>query len=111
MVGGVVLAIQRIPSDERLEVPKVTDADFTLPKADRDPVRVVELRKNTEQPKVEERVIPPPATPPVEVEDDVKPRQRGGDDVKPRRRGGDVCTRHGMRKVVTRGGRSWRCRR
>jgi hypothetical protein len=23
----------------------------------------------------------------------------------------DVCTRHGMHKVITRGGRSWRCRR
>ena len=23
----------------------------------------------------------------------------------------DVCARHGMRKVITRGGRSWRCRR
>jgi hypothetical protein len=23
----------------------------------------------------------------------------------------DVCTRHGMHKVVTRGGKSWRCRR
>jgi len=26
-------------------------------------------------------------------------------------RGGDICTRHGMRKEITRGGRSWRCRR
>jgi hypothetical protein len=24
---------------------------------------------------------------------------------------GDVCTRHGMRKVTTRGGKSWRCRK
>jgi hypothetical protein len=23
---------------------------------------------------------------------------------------GDICTRHGLRKVTTRGGRSWRCR-
>ena len=23
----------------------------------------------------------------------------------------DTCTRHGMRKVITEGGRSWRCRR
>jgi hypothetical protein len=23
----------------------------------------------------------------------------------------DVCARHGLRKVITRGGRSWRCRR
>lgn len=28
-----------------------------------------------------------------------------------RRGGGDVCTRHHMRKVVTSGGRSWRCKR
>jgi len=27
------------------------------------------------------------------------------------RRESNVCTRHGMRKQVTRGGRSWRCRR
>ena len=24
---------------------------------------------------------------------------------------GDICTRHGMRKIVTRGGRAWRCRK
>ena len=24
---------------------------------------------------------------------------------------GNVCTRHGMHKVITRGGKSWRCRR
>lgn len=24
---------------------------------------------------------------------------------------GDICARHGMRKEITRGGRSWRCRR
>lgn len=23
----------------------------------------------------------------------------------------NICTRHGMRRVITRGGRSWRCRR
>jgi len=27
------------------------------------------------------------------------------------RQGSNVCTRHGMHKQVTRGGRSWRCRR
>jgi hypothetical protein len=27
------------------------------------------------------------------------------------RRHRDICTRHGMRKVITRGGKSWRCRR
>ena len=26
-------------------------------------------------------------------------------------RGGDICARHNLRKVVTNGGRSWRCRR
>jgi len=26
-------------------------------------------------------------------------------------RGGDICTRHGMHKQITRGGKSWRCRR
>jgi hypothetical protein len=30
---------------------------------------------------------------------------------KPRRERRDVCARHGMRRVVTRGGKSWRCRR
>jgi hypothetical protein len=34
-------------------------------------------------------------------------------EAKPRRtkRGGDVCARHNMHRVVTRGGKSWRCRR
>lgn len=31
--------------------------------------------------------------------------------VEPRRRGGDLCERHGLRKIETNGGRSWRCRK
>jgi hypothetical protein len=39
--------------------------------------------------------------------DDPKPARTG----KRRHPGGDVCSRHGMRKAITRGGKSWRCRR
>ena len=50
---------------------------------------------------------PPPVT--VAADEEVSP-----DRVRPRFRGvqkrGDICTRHGKRKVTTRGGRSWRCR-
>jgi hypothetical protein len=28
-----------------------------------------------------------------------------------RRAATDICTRHGMQKVITRGGKSWRCRK
>jgi hypothetical protein len=47
-------------------------------------------------------------TPPPEA--DEPPQRRA----KPHRRAalrGDVCSRHNMRKVTTRGGKSWRCRR
>jgi hypothetical protein len=55
-----------------------------------------------------ERVVPSPspAKPLIMVQtaDDERP-------VSPRHRRLDVCERHGMRRVVTHGGRSWRCRR
>jgi hypothetical protein len=54
----------------------------------------------------------------VEIEADVsqnKPRVRRivqAEEPAPRRTAErNVCTRHGMRKVLTRGGKSWRCRR
>jgi len=55
---------------------------------------------------------PPPAIPATVELPAAKVRAAG---IKPARaerprRARNVCTRHGMRKVVTRGGRSWRCR-
>jgi len=55
----------------------------------------------------------PPPTLPAAVELPAA-KVRAADISRPRaerpRRARNVCTRHGMRKVVTRGGRSWRCR-
>jgi hypothetical protein len=54
-------------------------------------------------------VLEPPREPGPEPK--VRPGKRerraelGTDD------GGNICTRHGLRKVYTNGGRSWRCRR
>lgn len=109
----IVLSIQRVPGDPRIEVPKVMEADFgpgPMPKADREGIRVVDLRKP--EPKMEERVTAeiPAATPAIIVQDEEK------DAVSKRIRhqdteGSNVCTRHHMRKVMTHGGRSWRCRK
>jgi hypothetical protein len=49
-------------------------------------------------------------TPPPEAEDDPPPRHRKAKATR-RASSGDVCSRHGMRKVTIRGGKSWRCRR
>lgn len=121
MLGGAAIfsllftfAVHRIPMPERIEVPRPDDRfqeawndvmsvakAETLKKADRD--RVIEYS----EPKVivAERIAPdaPAAVSPVPIA--AKPA------VKHRRHiHRDVCTRHGKRKVMTRGGRSWRCR-
>jgi hypothetical protein len=55
-------------------------------------------------------MVVPAVAPPLlpAPHDDPKPART---ERRHRHASGDVCTRHGMRKVVTRGGRSWRCRR
>jgi len=55
-------------------------------------------------------MVVPAVAPPLlpAPHDDPKPARA---ERRHRQAGGDVCTRHGMRKVVTNGGRSWRCRR
>lgn len=49
------------------------------------------------------------------VEEEVQPRPRAKRHVAVTHhaavRGGDICTRHKLRKIVTRGGKSWRCGR
>jgi len=47
---------------------------------------------------------PPPAPQPRQAATADEPPRRGVQKTR------DICTRHGMRKVTTRGGRSWRCR-
>ena len=108
----MVFAIQRIPGDERIEVPKVepempvaqkSNPLFSVAPPKVDPVRIIDTSKM-----VTERVVPdaPAKAPPVAaVEEDEQPVVRRG------RRESNVCTRHGMQKVITRGGKSWRCRR
>jgi len=49
-------------------------------------------------------------TPPPEAEED-PPRKRKVKAKRERHASANVCSRHGMRKVTTRGGKSWRCRR
>lgn len=83
--------------------------------------KVVRTIPITGQPRL--AAVPPPQEPPAEVTP-LAPHRDARDPPPPRverappkrqakapRRGGDVCERHGLRKVVTRGGRSWRCKR
>jgi hypothetical protein len=74
---------------------------MALKKADMERVRTIPLAK----PVTTERVVPDQ---PVEeaTEDTPAPRHR-----RRQKDGHNVCTRHGMKKVVTRGGKSWRCRK
>jgi hypothetical protein len=53
------------------------------------------------------RIIVPAIVPPPPEPKPVKPRQVASIRYQP----GDICTRHGMHKEVTRGGKSWRCRK
>ncbi len=48
-------------------------------------------------------------TPPPEADEPPPRRRKKATETREAR--GDVCSRHNMRKVTTRGGKSWRCRR
>jgi hypothetical protein len=121
----IVFAVQRVPGDERIvvEKPKIrTGADdiVALPKTDREPIRAINL--SIEPKTVTERMPPAPnapvSVPPVILvqDDDDKPpaaRHRRHRNSEPGHSHSErnVCTRHKMRKVITHGGRSWRCRK
>lgn len=120
-----VFAIQRLPGEPA--APTVEEDRFDAAWADafqtavakkQDRIRQIEM-VSTDDPKPvrTERVMPdvPAAMPPVMVQEEELPA------AKPHRHhrirtasadtGSNVCTRHKMHKVVTRGGKSWRCKR
>jgi hypothetical protein len=111
-------AIRSLPGDERIVVERPTiearaDDIKVMPKADREPIRVINL--STESKPVDDapRTTPAPdnapaSMPPVLlVQDDMATASRHRRHHKTHN---NVCTRHGLRKVETHGGRSWRCR-
>lgn len=124
----MVFAIQRVPSAERIVVEKPTpEAQFdsawadnfqtaVAQKQDRGPVRKIELDRvatNEPTPVVTERISPdvPAKVPPVVLTSDEEDRPAARHRRRYAESESNVCTRHHMRKVVTHGGRSWRCRR
>ena len=123
----VVFAIQRVPSAERIEVPKPTlqdrlDSVEPMKKQDRI-IRAVPIVRADPTPVKTERIVaqeppsmaiaaaaPLPVSEPVEEE---APRPRTKRRVAVTHHAatrGDVCRRHNMRKVMV-GKYRWRCRR
>ena len=116
----MVFAIQRLPGEERIEVPSVdldqpakkSDPLFSLAPPKVEPVRIVDTSKlitAAPKPVLTERVVPnaPVTEPPVALQGGEE-RPAVGRRAERKR---DVCARHKLRKVITNGGRSWRCRR
>ena len=108
----MVFAIQRLPGDERIEIPNTAPPVQTNVVAKTaDPIRVIETVRPEPKPVLTERIIPDApvkVVPPVKM---VSPIEQDEQPVARQRSEQNVCTRHGMKKVITRGGRSWRCRR
>jgi hypothetical protein len=102
----------KVPAQEGRFDSTWNDVAVQAVKADAEPVRKIEIVRPEPRPVKTERIVlnePEPiqvASAPPEVEAGPVWRKR-----EKTRRGGDVCTRHGMRKVMTRGGKSWRCRK
>jgi len=109
----MVFAIQRVPGDERIEVPKpaIIEARAEQPppadlqKTNRKPlipVRQIELTRTAPAPDPKPPVTAdaPAKMPPVLIVQEEGRRERYD----------DICSRHHLQKVYTRGGRSWRCR-
>jgi hypothetical protein len=120
----MLFAVQRLPYEERIVVEKpniVMQVDSgALQESVREPDPVVEpviriiqttriaatstAEPTPKHPDIE--LLPPASMPPVVLvqKEDDRPSRHG------RRHGGDVCSRHGLRRVETRSGRSWHCR-
>jgi hypothetical protein len=114
--GIISLAGYSHPANKRSQVveqhpPRVVmpvEASYTMPKADRLAIRMIPLEKP--EPAPLPTVRPEGQEPAGEPEPKtrhrhVAERERRED------RPSNVCERHHLRKVVTNGGRSWRCRR
>jgi hypothetical protein len=112
----MVFALQRAPAPASASASQARAGEHRFDAAWRDTVAVIpplkkadRLQVTSTEPKVTERVPPAPdalvSVPPVILVQDEEPALRH------RRAERNVCSRHGMRKVVTHGGRSWRCKR
>ena len=119
----MVFAIQRVPGDERIEVPKpaIIEARAEQPppadlqKTDTKPlipVRQIELTRTAPAPDPKPPVTAdaPARLPPVTANAPAKPPVLIVQEEGRRERYDDICSRHHLQKVYTRGGRSWRCR-
>lgn len=117
----MVFAIQRLPGDERIEVPAPQMLQESVHKVDRAPVRRIETDRVVAMaepvPVTTERIRPDPAPAvpalvalPEDALDETGTEPKYKRRVRQARAESNICTRHGKRKVMTRGGRSWRCR-
>jgi hypothetical protein len=96
----MVFATQRIPVVERVEVPQPRFIDnWNVDSSTA--IKTIPLTKTV----MTETILPTEIAKPEEITPKLKQKLVH---YTPTR---DVCQRHGMRKVTTRGGRSWRCRR
>ena len=111
-----VLAIQRLPGDDRIEVPVAqfveTPPAQTSVATKSDPVRIIETVRPEPKPVVTERVVPdaPGREPPVAKVDEEATERPAVRRMRQARAESNVCTRHNMRKVMV-GKYRWRCRR
>jgi hypothetical protein len=109
---SAIVAIQHIPAPAApIAVAATPDAAWsesfqTAVEKRQDRIRQIEIARPEPVPVVTERIVPDsPALPPIITTGEEAPKR------KQRHAAVDVCTRHHMRKVVTRGGRSWKCRK
>jgi len=123
----MVFAVQRIPGAERIEVPQpaIPEPQTSVHKVDRLPaVRKIETDRvvaSTDPVPIKTETVrpdPAPSVPalvalPQDAEGENGPEPKYKRRVRERYASveSNVCTRHHMRKVITRGGKSWRCKR
>jgi hypothetical protein len=117
LLGLTFVAIARIPATERIEMQAESRFDaawadiMPMKKADR--LQLVSVRAPEPTPKHPDTATEPPAMMPplVVVEDQPGLVRRKHTRASAKYTvASDVCSRHKMRKVVTRGGKSWRCK-
>jgi hypothetical protein len=108
-----MLAIQRLPGDERIEVPAPSIPNIqtsTVMKSE--PVRIIETVRPEPRPVVTERVVldAPGREPPVVRVDEEATERPAVRRARQAHAETNICTRHNMRKVMV-GKYRWRCRR
>ena len=116
ILAGIIVALMSSATSSKPQIPMPRPRPYLIYEAPVIPTQVRTIPIVKSDPGVVQRHEPPeiygePTTIPPRAYPNTSKPPRAMAEISDRPARSDVCARHNMRKVFTRGGRSWRCRR